>query len=330
MGKKYVIDETTLTNMATSVREHLGVETKYRPEDMPTGIDSVYVVGVSDGEEVGFNDGFFVGQKEGYDEGHAEGYEAGKQAEKEDFWNKYQRGGTVMGYGSANYMFAGPRWNDETFHPMFDINLSGAATQALFTYNACTNIKQRLEECGVKITSTSSGGITSLAQLFVSTQTKELPPIHNVKNNGNGISMQRFAERSAKLVEVPYYEFFDEVGDFTQAFSDCASLARVVGIDFSSATTASKCFTNCTKLTDITVYGEIPVSISFAQSPLTAVSGISVIAHLKIYSDTDKAGTCTLTLKDTTKTLLAEQGAIAELDGKTYDQYITDIGWNLA
>lgn len=323
MGKKYIIDETTLTDIANGIRETINdLDAKYKPEDMRQKINDVYfkakIEGYDEGEIDGFSDGYVFGKADGYDEGHTHGYEAGKITERYDFWNKYQLGGTVMGYGSANYMFAGPRWNDETFHPMFDINLSGAATQALFTYNACTNIKQRLEECGVKITSTSSVGITSLAQLFVSTQTKELPPIYNVKppSSGNGISMQRFAERSAKLVEVPYYEFFDEVGDFTQAFSDCASLARVVGIDFSSATTASKCFTNCTKLTDITVYGEIPVSISFAQSPLTRESALSVINHLKDISGTGT--TLTVTFSSTTKALLTDEDkAIATQKGWT-------------
>ena len=56
----------------------------------------------------------------------------------------------------------------------------------------------------------------------------------------------------------------------------------------------------------------------------------SVITHLKDYSGTENAGKQTLTLKDTCKTLMAEQGEIEELDGKTYDAYIADIGWNLA
>jgi hypothetical protein len=37
-----------------------------------------------------------------------------------------------------------------------------------------------------------------------------------------------------------------------------------------------------------------------------------------------------LWLLDNTKTAMANLGAIAEFGGKTYDAYITDIGWNLA
>lgn len=299
MSKK-VYTEFNIQAIAETIREKTGGETTYNTSEMASGVNEVY--------------------------------EAGKQAEKEDFWYKYQEGGASLGFGSTHYMFGGPRWNDKTFYPMYDINLVGAATQSIFQYNGCTNIKQRLEECGVKITSTGSGGITQLSQMFISTQTKELPPIYNVKrpSNGNGPSMTRFAENSSKLVEVPYYDFFNLVTSYVQAFNGCSSLERVVGIDFSSATAITSCFTNCSKLSDITVHGTIPVSISFSYSPLTVESMKSIITHLKDYSGTENAGKYTLTLKDTCKTLMTEQGAIAELGGKTYDQYITDIGWNLA
>ena len=128
--------------------------------------------------------------------------------------------------------------------------------------------------------------------------------------------MQRFAESSAKLVEVPYYEFFDKVTSFEGSFRGCTSLERVVGIDFSSATTTANCFLNCTKLTDITVYGEIPVSISFAQSPLTRESALSVLNHLKDISGTGT--TLTATFSPTTKELLEDEDkAIATQKGWT-------------
>lgn len=324
MGKKYVIDETTLTNIADVIREvEQDSMTKIDPVDMPGRIGDVCNKAYNDGKSDGETEGYNKGHTDGYNEGHT----AGKQSEKEDFWYKYQRGGEPLTFGTTNYMFAGPNWNDKTFYPLYDINLKGAASQNMFSYNACTNIKQRLEECGVKITSTSSDGITQLNQFFISANSRELPPIYNVK--GNNVSMLRFAENMTKLVEVPYYDFFNRVTNFTQAFNGCSSLERVVGIDFSSATTTS-CFTNCSKLSDITVYGTIPVSISFAYCPLSVESMKSIITHLKDYSGTSDAGKYTLTLKDSCKTLMAEQGAIAELGGKTYDQYITDIGWNLA
>ena len=56
----------------------------------------------------------------------------------------------------------------------------------------------------------------------------------------------------------------------------------------------------------------------------------NIFEHLKNYAGTSNAGACTLTLKDTCKTAMAELGAIPEFGGKTYDAYLTDIGWNLA
>lgn len=300
MAKK-IYEETNIQAIAITIREKTGKEDTYKTSMMASGVNEVY--------------------------------DKGRHDERYDFWYKYQRNGgtSPMGYGLADYMFAGPRWNDDTFYPLYNINLNGAVSSMVFGYNGCTDLKKRLEDCGVKIMSSASSGITNLGRMFVSAKSKSLPPIYNVKpSNAGALGMDRFAETMTNLIEVPYYEFFNKVTSYSGSFNGCSSLVRVIGIDFSSATTTSNCFLNCTKLSDITVYGTIPVSISFAQSPLTSVSGISVLTHLKDYASTDKAGTCTVTLKDTTKTLLAELGAIEDLDGKTYDQYITDKGWNLA
>lgn len=89
-------------------------------------------------------------------------------------------------------------------------------------------------------------------------------------------------------------------------------------------------FGSCYNLKNITFEGVIGKSISFSYSPLTVESMKNIILHLKNYADTANAGVYTLTLKDTCKTAMANLGAIPEFNNKTYDAYITDIGWNLA
>ena len=88
-------------------------------------------------------------------------------------------------------------------------------------------------------------------------------------------------------------------------------------------------FYNATQLRNIKFEGVIGQSISFSNSSsLTVESMINIIRHLKDYSGTENAGRYILTLYDSRKNLMAAQGAI--FGGKTYDEYITDIGWNLA
>lgn len=291
MGKKYIIDETTLTNMATSVREHLGVETKYRPEDMPTGIDSVYVVGVSDGEEVGFNDGFFVGQKEGYDEGHTEGYEAGKQAGNDAFWDVITRDGK-----RTRYSYAFSEWGGEAVRPPFKFTPTGEVNHLFIR---CPNLK------------------------IIEKQYFDLSNITG--------DLSAFCNACSNLEVIEDINFRGEKGNnYYQSFSYCSNLHTIERLPFEETITTDSAFARCEKLQNITIDGVIGRNISFSYSPLTVESMLSVITHLKDYSETTNAGKYTLTLKDTCKTLMAEQGTIAELGGKTYDQYITDIGWNLA
>ena len=146
-NKKY--EEADVQAIAVAIREKTGTEDTYKVSDMADGVNEVYEKGRTDG----------------YD----------------DFWAKYQAKGEVpFGYGPCLYMFGSNRWNDETFFPKYDINLSGSC-QEVFTNNACTNLKKRLEDCGVRIKSTSSSGITSVNNMFIRAATTELPPIYNTR-----------------------------------------------------------------------------------------------------------------------------------------------------
>lgn len=106
---------------------------------------------------------------------------------------------------------------------------------------------------------------------------------------------------------------------------------RIVELNVSEKTTNwAGAFDYAQALSDVTISGELSYSANFSSCPLAVESMKSIITHLKNYAGTESAGAYTLTLKDTCKTLMAEQGEIEELGGKTYDAYIADIGWNLA
>lgn len=64
-------------------------------------------------------------------------YEAGKQAEKEDFWDKYQDNGNRTNYG---YAFAGVGWTDENYNPKYPIKVTSSVS--VFQYSNITRTKQ--------------------------------------------------------------------------------------------------------------------------------------------------------------------------------------------
>ena len=64
-------------------------------------------------------------------------YKAGKQAEKEDFWDKFQNNGNRTDYG---YGFAGVGWTDENYNPKYPIRVT--STASIYQYSRITITKQ--------------------------------------------------------------------------------------------------------------------------------------------------------------------------------------------
>ena len=218
-------------------------------------------------------------------------YEAGKQAENKAFWDVITDNGKRTIY---SYAFA--RWVTEYVRPPIKIVPTGEVNHM---FRACGSLKA-IEK-----------------QYFdLSKMTGDLAAFCNTCSN---------------LEIIEDINFRGEKGNnYYQSFSYCSKLHTIERLPFEETITTDSAFARCEKLQNITIDGVIGRNISFSYCPLTVESMLSVITHLKDYSETTNAGKYTLTLKDTCKTLMAEQGAIEELDGKTYDQYITDIGWNLA
>lgn len=277
MGKKYVIDETTLTAIANKMRDYTGIPNKIFAEDM-----HYWVVDV-------------------YNAGNSNGYEAGKQAEYDAFWDAFQNYGNKKKYDRAFYNHDYQdynHWNKNTIRPKYDL-IPTSADRMFYRVTGISNLEEHFQELGVKIDFSKS---ISLALAFC---------------YGDWVTFPTLDCSSASMVEA--------------MFSQCYSLETIgrwlVSDKLKNYINA---FGSCIKLKNIIVEGVIAVSISFSTSPLTVESMLSIITHLKDYSGTENAGAYTLTLKDSCKTLMAEQGVIDELGGKTYDQYITDIGWNLA
>lgn len=287
MGKKYIIDETTLTDIANGIRETINdLDAKYKPEDMRQKINDVYfkakIEGYDEGEIDGFSDGYVFGKADGYDEGHTEGYEAGKQESKEAFWRGFTDDGERKSYYYAFFYtdFSGETIPEGLCKPQF-LNSTYRAMDRMFArYQGKTPPK----------------GIDA-----------------SLISEGENIGAQVF--ENCKVIEI-YDMGIPASSIMTSWYAYCYYLRTIEKIRVNENTTYSDTFRECTNLENVTFEGVIGQNISFAQSPLTRESALSVINHLKDVSSTGT--TLTVTFSPTTKALLTDEDkAIATQKGWT-------------
>jgi hypothetical protein len=205
-----------------------------------------------------------------------EGYEAGKKSEYDAFWDAFQNYGKEIYYINA----FGYCWNDNNFFPKYDFVIKGTSAMMMFHSSKITDLKHRLEECGVRIDTTE---LTYSGQMFQSSQITHIPELN----------ISRSTETQ--------YMF--------------GSGCRVVTIDklIVSETTfwRDNTFSQANWLENVTFEGVIAGNIFSVQwsTKLTHDSLISIINALKDYSQ-DTSGTdrvCTLGAENIAKLTDAEQ-----------------------
>ena len=76
-------------------------------------------------------------------------FDAGKKSQYDEFWDSYQNNGKRTDYGYAFYrMHLG--W-DKIFYPKYDMKPTSASNMFQYSQLNNFNLKERLEECGVKL-----------------------------------------------------------------------------------------------------------------------------------------------------------------------------------
>lgn len=226
-------------------------------------------------------------------------YDKGRTDEWSDFWDELQQNGTRTDYSYSFYMMNGRSgWSDINFKPKY--SMYPTSMNRFFTRSRVTDFKKILNDRGLIL---DTSNCTNFNMAFSQSNVSRV----GILNLENCI-------------------------DFTDAFAWANYIESIDLIVLSEKATTrwGSPFVGCYFLKEIRFGGVIPQSIGFASSPLTVESMKSVITHLKNYAGTSNAGAHTLTLSDTSKTAMANLGAIAEFGGRTYDAYLTDIGWNLA
>lgn len=228
-------------------------------------------------------------------------YEAGKHKEWSDFWDVYQNYGKRTSYYYSFYAdnaMGAYGWTDLNFKPKYDIKPTDLNRG--FRYAGISDLKKPFEDKGL-VFDTSKCTVFDLA-------------FGDMKN-----------------LEIVGIIDMSSATSAANTFNNVGSLRTIEEIIPHENLDMSNTFNGCRALNNLRFGGVAGKNTNLSVAPLTVESIISIITHLKDYSgDITNAGKYTLTLKDTCKTLMAEQGGIDDFGGKTYDQYLADIGWNLA
>ena len=238
---------------------------------------------------------------DGMASGVNEVYEKGKKTQYDAFWDKFQQNGQRTQY---NYAFGGIGWTMDTFKPKYDIEAVNVGS--MFYQTGITDLETALNNAGVKF---DTSEVTNFPSTFYYSDITVIPELDC---RGCANTASPFA--------------------LTFRYSNDLVIIRKLILPSNGTQEFNNTFTDCSSLKQITIEGAIGRSISFAScSQLETLSLFSIIQHLKDYSeDADNKGKYTITLHDSSKALLARQGATSAFGMKTYDAYIADIGWNLA
>ena len=138
MGK-YVIDETTLRDIADEIREQTGLQEEIAPVDMPTKIELVRSIG----------------------------YEDGQKAEYDALWDNVKNTSTRIGE------FAGRTWTDARFKPREPLTITGNVNYC-FLNTGIQNLCKCIEDAGVEV---KFENISGANQLFRYAPITHLPTI---------------------------------------------------------------------------------------------------------------------------------------------------------
>lgn len=264
-NKKY--EETDIQAIADTIREKTGSEESFKVRDMASGVNEVY--------DKGRNDEMYA------------------------FWDKYLKDSRENPSNVRQTdRFSGSCWNDDTFYPTQDIHVRYG--YRMFYYSQISNLKQRLEDCGVKLI---FEGANDVGMMFESMPTTELPTIELHHSTLVAGQTQRLCYNCNKLV----------------------AIEKIIAVETNRW---GNSFYNCRSLTNVIFEGDIGTSISFSYSPLTVESMKSIITHLKDYSGTTSEFAYSLTLSSASKTALEAEGATSP-NGNTWSQYVDDLGWTL-
>ena len=195
-------------------------------------------------------------------------FEAGKKSEYDKFWDTFQVNGNRKFYPCA-FCWG---WNFDNFYPKYDINVVGDGTRLCYAWASAAqtpsigSLKQRLEECGVKLDTSKA---TVLTYAFAYCAFTELPTID-----------------LTALVSIP-------TNIFSYNYQHLKTIEKIIVNE--STPLSTNMFTDDTKLENITFEGVIGGNLNFQWSKVLSKESIENIIGCLSGTVTEK----TLTLSQT-------------------------------
>lgn len=261
-----------------------------------------YDAGFTDGEKQGYNNGYAEGETQGYDKGFASGESQGytkgetdgRQAEYNEFWDKYTINGTRK---NMAYCFAGAGWDNYTFNPVRD--LRPTTVNNMFESCQITDLKAILDRNNIVL---DFSGVTYNSSIYIF-QNSQITRV-GVVDLSNVTSVAYWFYNAKNLQYIEKWKMKE-----TQTFHSTYT------------------FGNCSKLSHCIAEGVIGTTLNVSACPLDLESAKSFITCLKDYSGTSKEFTYEIRFSSTTKAYLEAEGATAP-DGMTWLEYAQAKGWN--
>lgn len=143
-----------MTAIADSIRGYTTITKPLSLDEMPSGINDVY--------NSGYSVGYILGNQAGYDIGKAQGIEEGKQAERDDFWEVFQKGGIAANY---LYGFAYNRFNDNNYFPKYDIVVTSGNTTGNYMFYMASELTDTKVTIDVSAVNNLQNSFHSCSQL---------------------------------------------------------------------------------------------------------------------------------------------------------------------
>lgn len=270
------VQQEKFTEIANAIREKTGTTDLIKPSEFASKVDDVY--------------------------------EAGKQAQYDEFWDRYQLNGKRVNYAHA---FAGNCWTSDLLHSI-------KYTPIVFPAEATVNTRNCLSMFSYLNWSYDEESQIDLTEICKKIDFSNCKSAQQVFENAKAINITVDFSNCEKLVRV-----------FTT--TDGGNLDNIrIKISEKATNIDAQCFRNTSLQNFEFLEGSVVgTTLTFQYSTkLTVESAKNIINTLKNYAGTDNSMVHTLTLSSTTWDILEASGAAP--NGGSWKDYVNSIGWNYA
>ena len=238
---------------ATTQKWYLPGDEENHMPTINTGISAIK--GYAD--QTGYERGVTDGTTAGYNQGQGDGFHLGMDAQKNQWWDKYQTNSDGSVRTNYAYAFSGMGWNNDTFTPTQNLTVVNARSM-FYQSRIEGSLSDRLGNVSLDFSN-----CTGATYCFASTLFSSLPALN-----------------------------LQKAGSVDSIFRDSTSLTSVDLFSVGKNTVLSQAFDYCAKLQQITFGGTVAKSMNIRWS--TKLSTASIKSLLSVLTETVTGVTITL------------------------------------